>query len=108
MTYEEAKARVAELDRLSYERALTTPELSEYWECMGNLGTPKLEATPKSAEVEALLEAITGRNRGQCVREARCAFCGGTATVFKDPLSRKEYTISGMCQACQDATFGEA
>jgi uncharacterized CHY-type Zn-finger protein len=30
----------------------------------------------------------------------------GTATSFRDTLSRKEYGISGMCQACQDDIFG--
>lgn len=25
---------------------------------------------------------------------------------FRNDLSRKEYTISGMCQDCQDAMFG--
>lgn len=25
---------------------------------------------------------------------------------FKDPASIKEYEISGMCQSCQDKTFG--
>ncbi len=25
---------------------------------------------------------------------------------FKDALSVKEYQISGLCQKCQDATFG--
>jgi hypothetical protein len=25
--------------------------------------------------------------------------------AFKDGLSRKEFTISGLCQDCQDATF---
>jgi hypothetical protein len=29
----------------------------------------------------------------------------GSATQFTDPLSRREYTISGMCQACQDFVF---
>lgn len=24
---------------------------------------------------------------------------------FRDPLSRKEYGISGICQECQDKTF---
>ena len=66
-----------------------------------------MEATPKSAQVEAILEIVTGRNRGQCVREAHCAFCGGDATVFRDALSVKEYHLSGLCQGCQDATFGE-
>ena len=26
---------------------------------------------------------------------------------FRDDLSKKEYTISGLCQACQDAIFTE-
>jgi len=26
---------------------------------------------------------------------------------FRDGLSRKEYGISGMCQACQDDIFGK-
>ena len=25
---------------------------------------------------------------------------------FKDDLSKKEYSISGMCQECQDSVFG--
>jgi len=26
---------------------------------------------------------------------------------FRDEISRKEYKISGLCQACQDAVFKE-
>jgi hypothetical protein len=50
-----------------------------------------------------------------------CATCGRPATpiwdrsdgtrdvfLFRDELSAREYTISGMCQACQDATFGDS
>ena len=29
------------------------------------------------------------------------------SSPFRDELSRKEYTISGMCQDCQDMMFGE-
>lgn len=29
----------------------------------------------------------------------------GTASEFKDGLSRREYELSGMCQACQDDVF---
>lgn len=32
--------------------------------------------------------------------------CGGPATEFSDELSRREYTISGLCQKCQDSVFG--
>lgn len=41
----------------------------------------------------------------QMLNVGRCAG-DGTATEFRDALSRKEYGISGMCQKCQDSVFG--
>lgn len=35
-----------------------------------------------------------------------CAWCRKEITGFKNTLSAKEYGISGMCQGCQDNTFG--
>ena len=35
-----------------------------------------------------------------------CVACGSVATAFRDSESRRRYTISGFCQACQDAVFG--
>ena len=35
-----------------------------------------------------------------------CVACGSIATAFRDSESRRKYTISGFCQACQDAVFG--
>lgn len=32
--------------------------------------------------------------------------CGKPIGDFKDQLSAKEYTISGLCQDCQDEVFG--
>ena len=29
------------------------------------------------------------------------------SSPFRDDLSRKEYSISGLCQDCQDKVFGE-
>ena len=40
--------------------------------------------------------------------QGKCPFCGkeiNPETDFRDDLSRKEYTISGMCQDCQDDFF---
>lgn len=39
----------------------------------------------------------------------RCSFCGLPIieTDYRDDLSRAEYSISGMCQACQDRAFKE-
>tara|TARA_R100001082_G_scaffold99643_1_gene68448 strand:- start:1334 stop:1558 length:225 start_codon:yes stop_codon:yes gene_type:complete len=38
----------------------------------------------------------------------RCAVCCSPISPdeFKNDLSKKEYSISGMCQKCQDAIFG--
>ncbi len=35
-----------------------------------------------------------------------CTFCNITLDDFRDELSAKEYSISGMCQDCQDKVFG--
>jgi len=34
-----------------------------------------------------------------------CVMCKGDASAFTDELSEKEFTISGMCQTCQDEIF---
>jgi len=44
----------------------------------------------------------------QRIRERKCPFCGKPippGTEFKDELSKREFEISGMCQACQDDIF---
>ena len=63
-------------------------------------------ATPseKSREMEAFLEDAFKRTTH--ITNDRCVTCGKDATEFNDDLSRKEYTISGMCQVCQDGVFG--
>ena len=48
---------------------------------------------------------------GQCVKNVEagnCATCGAKIKPdeFRDKLSEKEYTISKMCQRCQDSVFG--
>ena len=35
-----------------------------------------------------------------------CASCGNKNLQFRDEVSRKEYTISLLCQVCQDMVFG--
>ena len=67
------------------------------------------EPTRKSSEMENLIDSFnpTGRGRVSSIRKNICAWCGKPAIEFKDDLSKKEYTISGFCQDCQDKTFGE-
>lgn len=66
------------------------------------------EPSKKAPELEKFLEGLAGRSSSiaedKCVKEP--FGCGGPATEFRDQLSKKEYTISGLCQSCQDKVFG--
>jgi hypothetical protein len=35
-----------------------------------------------------------------------CPLCGNGVQSLRDELSLKEWRISGLCQSCQDETFG--
>lgn len=67
-----------------------------------------MKPTKKSITITELLEVIAGRTSSieadKCIRAP--IGCGGPAVKFKDELSKREYTISGLCQACQDTIFG--
>ena len=65
-----------------------------------------LEASFKHQGIEQMLSKLTGVSRVGAVAEASCVTCKGEASSFRDSLSKKEYTISGMCQSCQDSIFG--
>ena len=43
------------------------------------------------------------------VEAGRCPFCNKVILMsdFKNSLSIKEFGISGLCQDCQDKTFGK-
>jgi hypothetical protein len=62
----------------------------------------------KSPEIENFLEANFGRstaiNQNKCLKPP--IGCGGPATEFRNEISAREYTISGLCQNCQDSVFG--
>lgn len=43
------------------------------------------------------------------IKAGECPFCGKSIDVekeFRDPLSKREFEISGLCQKCQDEMFG--
>lgn len=42
------------------------------------------------------------------IEKGICPLCGEEINVkdFRDELSKKEYEISGVCQKCQDAIWG--
>ncbi len=43
------------------------------------------------------------------VEAGHCPFCNKKIDLdeFRDPLSIKEFRISGLCQECQDSVFTE-
>jgi len=61
--------------------------------------------SPKSPQLEQLLENLMGRTTA--ILLDYCVICRKPATEFKDDFSRKEYTLSGFCQACQDDFFSD-
>lgn len=69
-----------------------------------------MEASEKSPAIEQFLSDMIGQSRVETIESDRCVpapiGCGGDASAFRDALSRKEYSISGLCQKCQDEIFG--
>lgn len=65
----------------------------------------------KSAETTAALDEIAknlfGRSRTEAIKSKTCVVCGASVEAFRDALSEREFTISGLCQTCQDDVFGE-
>ena len=62
----------------------------------------------KSPAIEALLTEINGgKNRRAYIRANKCVKCDGDASYFIDEVSRKEFSISGWCQHCQDELFND-
>tara|TARA_R110000824_G_scaffold21732_4_gene80754 strand:- start:513 stop:749 length:237 start_codon:yes stop_codon:yes gene_type:complete len=72
---------------------------------MKNNNKYNLTATLKHPEIEQMLTNLTGVSRVGAVAESSCVTCENTVGDFKDELSEKEYTISGMCQECQDSVY---
>lgn len=60
----------------------------------------------KSPEMETTLRRLFP-NRSR-MDDGLCVFCNKLVIIgdFRDPVSIEEYAISGLCQKCQDETFG--
>ena len=66
----------------------------------------------KTKEIDLFLNKIAllsgyRLTRTEAIRRGLCVKCGELASKFKDELSQKEYSISGLCQKCQDSYFKE-
>lgn len=62
-----------------------------------------IEPIDRSPELEKTLDKLTGAP--SAVRAGLCVSCKGVADLFDNEQSEREYTISGLCQACQDKAF---
>ena len=74
---------------------------------------PSFKSDTINGELDLLSQIIfNGKDRQTCIEEGICITCddakGIKATSFRDDISRKEYSISAMCQSCQDDIFGES
>jgi hypothetical protein len=68
-----------------------------------------MEPSQKSPEMETFINSVTPNPMGRrgSIEAGMCSWCQQPAVTFNDALSLKEYRISGLCQMCQDKTFGE-
>jgi hypothetical protein len=57
--------------------------------------------------VERLAKLLYGKSLIETIKKDECIHCGKPATEFRDDTSRKEYTITGYCQECQDKFFDD-
>jgi hypothetical protein len=62
--------------------------------------------TPKAPATENVLTKLTGISRQEAAKKKICVMCKGPVAGFRDALSEREYSISGLCQHCQDQIFG--
>lgn len=68
------------------------------------------EPVAKSPELEAMCEEISMATFGRSRKDPLCVSCGSVNVApsdFKDDISRKEFTLSRLCQKCQDGVFFE-
>lgn len=61
-----------------------------------------MEPAKKVPEIRKLQSDIVGTNVTDSIRQDTCVSCGRPAINFTDEISRREFSISGLCQECQD------
>ena len=64
------------------------------------------EATIKDPSIDKMLTSVFGMDRIGSISNNKCVSCKGDAVEFTNTKSQKEYSISGLCQSCQDQVFG--
>jgi len=74
---------------------------------MSNKEQPKRRVKEIQGLVDKLAVKLGGRTQEEAANQGFCVTCASPIRGFRDELSKKEYRISGMCQACQDSVFGK-
>jgi hypothetical protein len=59
----------------------------------------------KNPEIRNFQSEIMGTNVEQSINANKCVSCGGEAVNFDNAISISEFTISGLCQDCQNDVF---
>lgn len=80
-----------------------------------DINSVNIQPSQKSEKVDRFLELLaaqiapdkTHKPRVQTINDRQCMTCANPDLNFRDELSLKEYTISGMCMSCQDEFFGK-
>ena len=67
------------------------------------------EPMKRSPEMEKAFNGLSrklfGTNSTDAVKQDVCVDCKSKATEFTSELAKAEYSISGLCQKCQDVVF---
>jgi hypothetical protein len=64
-----------------------------------------MREAPKAPSIRRMQSDFMGTDVVASINQDKCCSCGGPATEFKDDISRREFSISGLCQTCQDGVF---
>ena len=70
------------------------------------MSKPSKKSESLDRTLEAMSSILFGVGRKESITRDTCVSCKEDASTFNDDLSRKEFTISGLCQPCQDSVFG--
>jgi hypothetical protein len=66
----------------------------------------KYKPASKSPAIEEFLEKAEGRTTA--INGRMCIICHLTVKGFRNKKSEEEYTLSGICQECQDTLFDDS
>jgi hypothetical protein len=66
---------------------------------------PAYKTTSITKMLDNLSEMAYGRSASDSIKADVCVACGKPAVEFTDEISKREFSISGLCQECQDRIF---